>query len=170
MKILFSHGKESGPWGTKISHLAQIARAQDIALDSIDYTDSMDPDVRAARLVELVQAEPNENFILVGSSMGGYVSMVAGEQPNVIGLFLMAPALYIPGYAMQYYAPTPKCIHIVHGWQDEIIPHELSVRFARRHECSLHLIEGNHRLDSSMGDLGRLFKLFLAEIWDEVVA
>lgn len=170
MKILFSHGKESGPWGTKISHLAQIAREQDIELDSIDYTDTMDPDERAARLVKIIQSQPKEHFILVGSSMGGYVSMVAAEQPNVVALFLMAPALYIPGYQVHQYKPSPSCIHIVHGWEDEIIPHELSIRFARESECSLHLIDGDHMLNSSLHDVDRLFRLFLAEVWDELVA
>jgi hypothetical protein len=38
MKVIFSNGKESGPWGTKIRTLADIAKAHGHEVDSIDYT------------------------------------------------------------------------------------------------------------------------------------
>ena len=53
MKVYFSHGKESGPWGTKIRRLAPIAEAAGYRVESIDYTDTMDPDRRAARLSQI---------------------------------------------------------------------------------------------------------------------
>jgi len=37
MKIIFSHGKESGPWGSKITKLANIGKAASFNVDSIDY-------------------------------------------------------------------------------------------------------------------------------------
>lgn len=46
MKVYFSHGKESGPWGTKIKRLAATAREYNCDVDSIDYTDTFDPDLR----------------------------------------------------------------------------------------------------------------------------
>jgi hypothetical protein len=36
MKVYFSHGKESGPWGSKIKRLAGIAQQKGYAVDSID--------------------------------------------------------------------------------------------------------------------------------------
>ena len=50
MKVYFSHGKESGPWGTKIKRLAVIAEERGCAVESVDYTDTMDPDLRVERL------------------------------------------------------------------------------------------------------------------------
>ena len=38
MKIYFAHGKESGPWGSKIKRLAGIAEDLGCAVESIDYT------------------------------------------------------------------------------------------------------------------------------------
>ena len=35
--VVFSHGKESGPWGTKILALADIARASGWRVESVDY-------------------------------------------------------------------------------------------------------------------------------------
>jgi hypothetical protein len=46
MKVYFSHGKESGPWGSKIKRLANIAKELGYSVDSIDYSDILDPDLR----------------------------------------------------------------------------------------------------------------------------
>ena len=78
MKVYFSHGKESGPWGFKIKRLAEIAAQQNFQVESVDYTDLMDPDLRVDRLLERLTTEHDE-ILLVGSSMGGYVSLVASE-------------------------------------------------------------------------------------------
>ena len=76
MKVYFSHGKESGPWGSKIKRLANIAKAHGCSVDSIDYTDMLDPDLRVERLIKTLKGV-EEEFLLVGSSMGGYVSIAA---------------------------------------------------------------------------------------------
>jgi predicted esterase YcpF (UPF0227 family) len=78
MKVYFSHGKESGPRGGKIQRLASIASEHGCTVDSIDYTGLMDPDQRVERLRDILKKE-DESFILVGSSMGGYVSLVAAD-------------------------------------------------------------------------------------------
>ena len=75
MKVIFSHGKESGPWGSKITAMADVAKSLGCEVDSIDYSDTMDADVRADRLIDLLKAEGSEDVVLVGSSMGGYVAV-----------------------------------------------------------------------------------------------
>ena len=106
MKIYFSHGKESGPWGTKIRYMAKLANDRSFAVESIDYGDLDDPDLRVERLLEVLRREPElEQLVLVGSSMGAYVSTVASLSVAVRGLFLLAPALYMPGYQHQQYPP-----------------------------------------------------------------
>lgn len=163
MKVYFSHGKESGPWGSKIQALANIAKQQGYEVDSIDYSDIMDPDVRVERLVRLLKSE-TQSYLLVGSSMGGYVSLVAAEQVDAKGLFLLAPALYMPGYSKQTYRTNNNNIEIVHGWSDDVIPPEHSIKFAKDGDCSLHLIRGDHRLNSSIETVKMLFKAFLGFI------
>ncbi len=37
--VLFAHGKESGPWGSKIQHLAAITQRLDAQIVSPDYGD-----------------------------------------------------------------------------------------------------------------------------------
>jgi len=160
MKIIFSHGKESGSWGSKITRLANIAKEKGCPVDSIDYTDLPDPDLRVERLLERLNKIGRE-FLLVGSSMGGYVSLVAAEQTNAKGVFLLAPALYMPGYKKQSYSANN--IEIVHGWSDNIIPPENSIKFAKNAECRLHLIDGDHRLNSSIEVVEKLFSQFITE-------
>lgn len=159
MKIYFSHGKESGPWGSKIKKLADIAKTHGYLVDSIDYSDILDPELRVERLIKLLK-NVEEEFLLVGSSMGGYVSLVASEHVNAKGVFLLAPALFIQGYQQQrYYCANHT--EIVHGWSDEVIPPENSIKFAQQANCSLHLIAGDHRLNSSMVEVEKLFSNFL---------
>ncbi|MBN8110567.1 YqiA/YcfP family alpha/beta fold hydrolase, partial [Vibrio vulnificus] len=81
----FSHGKESGPWGSKIKRLASTAERFGYQVDSIDYTDMLDPDLRVERLLNVLSGI-EEEVTLVGSSMGGYVSLVASESVATKGL------------------------------------------------------------------------------------
>ena len=162
MKVVFSHGKESGPWGSKITRLAEIARHLGYDVDSIDYREIAGPDDRVAHLVQCLENE--ERAILVGSSMGGYVSLAAAEQLSVAAVFLLAPALYMLGYNNHQYAARNQTIEIVHGWSDDIIPPENSIRFAKEANCALHLIPGNHRLNTSLDVVSELFEQFLQTV------
>ena len=163
MKVYFSHGKESCPWGTKIKRLAAIAEDMGCAVESVDYTDTMDPDLRVERLVGVLAKEQDE-FVLVGSSMGGYVSLVASQEMQAEAIFLMAPALYIPGYRRREYRSRCSHIEIVHGWSDDVIPVENSIRYAKEADCTLHLISGDHPLNSSLEVVAGLFEGFLEPI------
>ena len=162
MKVYFSHGKESGPWGSKIKALAEIAREMGCAVESVGYSDLSDPDLRVERLLDELSREKDQ-VVLVGSSMGGYVSLVAADEVRTRGLFLMAPALYMKGYQQQTYTDKPR-IEIVHGWDDDVVPPEGSIRFARKADCTLHLVRGDHRLKSSLDEVERLFRSFLATV------
>jgi alpha/beta superfamily hydrolase len=163
MKVYFSHGKESGPRGTKIKHLAAMAEDMGCTVESVDYTNTMDPDLRVEHLLQVLAEEEGE-FVLVGSSMGGYVSLVASEDVDPNALFLMAPALYIPGYKRQGY--HSRCLHIeiVHGWSDDVIPPENSIRYAREVDCALHMISGDHALNGSLEVVAGLFERFLRQL------
>ena len=91
MKVIFSHGKESGPWGFKIKRLSLIAQDLGCHVESIDYTDIMGPDLRVDRLRTFLNNE-TESFVLVDSSMGDYVSLVVSESVDVKAVFLTLSA------------------------------------------------------------------------------
>jgi hypothetical protein len=161
--VYFNHGKESGPWGSKIKALASVAKAKGFVVESLDYSGMYDPELRLQKLLASRVAE-FDCLVLVGSSMGGYVATVASEVLQPQGLFLMAPALYVPGYSNQNPIPQANKIAIVHAWNDEIIPAEHSIRFARRYSAQLHLVNDNHRLVSQIPFLETIFGFFLDTI------
>jgi alpha/beta superfamily hydrolase len=163
--VYFAHGKESGPWGTKIQVLAEVARAQGFEVISPDYTSTPSADERASLLIEKVtDSEPVEQLVLAGSSMGSYVSTVASEALQPDGLFLLAPAFYLPSYDDQSPTPYAKKILTIHGWGDEVVPVENAIRFSKQHKTTLHLINGDHQLREQLPQLCRLFNHFLADL------
>lgn len=164
--VIFAHGKESGPWGSKITYLADIAKQFGAAVLSPDYSNLSDPEQRVAHLLALpeVAQRASTRLVLVGSSMGGYVSTVASQTLKPAGLFLLAPALGLPGYATQ--APTPGCdnVEIVMGWGDTVIPVANVIGFAAQHQATLHLLNGDHRLISVLPEVGDIFRAFLQRV------
>lgn len=159
--VHFMHGKESGPAGNKIAALASVARTRHWAVASLDYSHTTDP---AVRLEQLLAACANVHgpLVLVGSSMGGWVAAEAAERLGAHGVFLLAPALYIPSYPTQNPVVPAARTEIVHGRDDEVIPCENAIRFARLRQCTLHLLQGDHRLNARIPLLRELFDAFLA--------
>ncbi len=161
--VIFSHGKESGPWGEKITAMASIVRDLGDAVESVDYRGIDDPRARVARLIEVGRGRAPP-LVLVGSSLGGHVSAAAARALGARGLFLLAPAFYMPGFE----AHTPRdcgCpAAIVHGWRDEIVPVDNSIRWAREHRAELHLLDSDHRLQDRIPEIGRLLRAFLESL------
>lgn len=158
--VLFSHGQESGPWGTKITALAQDAKDAGLAVDSIDYRGMADPAERAKKLIARMR-NCSEEILLVGSSMGGYVAVAAAQQQPAAGLFLMAPALAVPGWPKLGETVSAPAF-IVHGWQDDIVPIEWSIDFARANHARLHLLNAGHSLTEALDEIRGLFGAFLS--------
>lgn len=161
--VVFSHGKESGPWGSKITAMAAVVRGLNIAVESIDYRGLDDPADRVLKLVGM-QKEFAEPVVLVGSSMGGHVSAAAAGMLRPRGLFLLAPAFYMAGYE-QYTPQDVTCpTAIVHGWHDVIVPVENSIRWAREHHATLHILDSDHRLEDQIGAICGMLCAFLAAL------
>lgn len=154
-RVVFAHGKESGPWGSKIARLADVARDCGYVVASPDYSDLSDPCSRVERLLSLRPS--GQPLVLYGSSMGGYVAAMAASTLQPAGLFLLAPALYLPGYPGQPSA-CPDHTVVIHGWRDDIVPCEQSLRFARARHASLHLVDDGHRLVASLDFISLCFE------------
>lgn len=160
--IQFVHGKESGPWGRKISYLSEIARQQGFDVESLDYLALTDPQARTEKLVAASQARKPD--ILVGSSMGGWVATMATTTISVRGLFLMAPAFYMHDYPEHQVGCEGSKIAIVHGWHDSVIPYQHSVRFGQERQCSLLLVDDDHRLARRLDQVGEYFSAFIKRV------
>ncbi len=158
--VLFSHGQESGPWGAKITMLAEDARNAGLAVDSIDYRGMPDPADRAEKLVARMR-DCSEEILLVGSSMGGFVAVAAAQKQEAAGLFLMAPALAVGGWPKLGKTVSAPAM-VVHGWQDDIVPIQWSIDFARANHAHLHLLDAGHSLTEALDAIRALFRLFLS--------
>lgn len=150
----------------KIVELEPIARQAGFETLAIDYRDLQDePVARAERLIDTVREQAG-SVVLAGSSMGGWVSMHAAENVEVAGLFLMAPALYLEdrvpeGVVPERYTPKSKRVAVVHGWNDDIIPWQHSLRFAEASNAALHLLDSDHRLESALPELKAILQRFI---------
>jgi len=161
--VVFSHGKESGPWGSKITAMAAVVRDLEAAVESVDYRGLDDPADRVRKLVG-IGAELRAPLVLVGSSMGGHVSAAAASRLQARGVFLLAPAFYMPGYE-EYTPQDVACpTAIVHGWHDVIVPVENSIRWAREHQAALHLLDSDHRLEDQIAAICVLLREFLTAL------
>ena len=90
--VVFSHGKDSEPWGGKIAAMAEIAREEGFHVESVDYRGIDRPEDRVTRLLAFCK-DLRGSLVLVGSSMGGYVSVAGSSLLQARGMFLLAPAL-----------------------------------------------------------------------------
>src|SRR2546421_10102811 len=75
--VVFSHGQESGPWGRKISALAEVARSGGYAAHSVDFCKALTGDLG-----------------LVGSSPGGYIPATSSWLLHARATVRLAPATY----------------------------------------------------------------------------
>jgi len=158
--VIYNHGKDSIPWGEKAYALAEVAKRHGYHFISPDYQASNDPDLRVKQLLAM-DLTGYDAIILVGSSMGAYVVTVAAEIIQPKGLFLIAPAFYLPGYQRTEFSPHCQRIEVFHGWQDEVVPPENSWRFCQQHQATLHMLDSDHRLLSVLPVMADAFDRFL---------
>ena len=161
--VVFSHGQLGGPWGRKITVLADTARAEGYEPESVDYRGIESPQARLAHLMDFCKDLEGE-LVLVGSSVGAYVSVAAASHLHARGVFLMAPAIYGEGMPPLRKSVLDCPTMVVHGWDDEQVSYEASARFAREHGASLHLLHDDHRLHGQMNMIRYLFEYFLISL------
>ena len=161
--VVFSHGQESGPWGSKITAMAECVRERGWLAESVDYRGIADAGERADKLVRECAAL-NAPLVLVGSSMGGHVATAAAPRVGAAGLFVLAPAFFMPGFEALT-PPAPQIpTEIVHGWHDDVVPAANSIRFAKGTAVTLHLVDGDHRLSSNIAELCAYLGYFLSRL------
>ncbi len=98
--------------------------------------------------------------------MGGYVSAMACANLKPAALFLMAPALYFPGFDEEPEG-IPALCEVVHGWDDDIVPVERAIRFAQHNRARLHLLDSDHTLIDRLPALEQVFADLLRRARDQ---
>lgn len=147
MKILFLHGLESGPHGSKYQALKEM------------FGDVLAPDCSGVkdeneRLTIIKKDISHESgpFLVVGSSMGGLMALrLQNAHPDLVaGMILCAPAIHRPESADLDLDNLPPTL-VIHGIEDDVVPIEASQPFGDR----LRKVNDNHRLSKSMEDILR---------------
>ena len=160
---LYNHGKDSTPWGEKTLAFAEIAKQHGNEVESPDYRNQPDPDERVKQLLAM-DLTGYDKIVLVGSSMGAYVATLAAETIKPCGLFLLAPAFYLPGYQQTEFNPPAERTRVYHGWQDDIVAPENSWKFCQKYRVHLQMLNSDHRLISELPKLQQEFDRFLGEM------
>lgn len=157
--VILSHGQESGPDATKVRRLGAVAEALGWTQERPDYRGTPDPRVRIAQLRERI-AGASAPVVLVGSSMGAYISGRVSLEVPVAGLYLLAPPVHLPGGLATLELRAPRC-QIVHGWDDELIPAQEVVDFAAARRLAVLLVDADHRLNAALDTIAENFRQFL---------
>ncbi len=160
--VIYNHGKDSTPWGEKTLAFADVAKRHGYKMESPDYRDEINPDERVKQLLAMDLSDFSK-IVMIGSSMGAYVATVAAETLPVAGLFLLAPAFYLPDYLRHEFKPLAYT-WVFHGWQDDIVPPENAWRFCQQYRCRLLMLDDGHRLMSQIPLLRNEFDRFLSVI------
>lgn len=168
-QIILSHGSDSGPDATKVSLLAAHAEAQGWQTQRPDYRDDdarghagcVAP--RIARLRATIEALPTPP-LLVGSSMGAFVSGLASLDVPVLGLLLLATPAAIPGYARAFDLRAGVPTVLVHGWRDAVCPVDAVQAFASFRRLPLLLLDDDHRLMDNMAAITIQFQHLLDQL------
>lgn len=162
---ILSHGFESGPEATKVTALATVAEALGWTQERPDYTDLDargevsavgDVPARLQRLLGIARdAAARGPVVLAGSSLGAYISARVSLDVPVRGLFLMVPPTAMgPMPALDAVAvPTS----VVHAWDDELIPVQGVIDWARARGDRLLLLKDTHRLADHVEACARAF-------------
>lgn len=142
MRIIFLHGLESGPHGSKYQALQER------------FGDILSPDCSgiydAYERLDIIRgslAEESGPLLLVGSSMGGLMALLyQQDQPGkVAAMVLCAPAIHRPETPAFDYDNLPPTT-VIHGTNDDVVPFAASEVFGER----LISVDDDHRLSESM--------------------
>ncbi len=81
-------------------------------------------------------------------------------------MLLLAPAFYLDGYAVK--EPSTHCenVSLIHGWWDDVVPFENSIRFAKQHKAQLKLVNDGHRLSEVFDVLNSELGNILSFVFD----
>ena len=167
---ILCHGFESGPDATKVTALADVAQQLGWTHERPDFSDLDakrevselgDVPARVQRLLAIArEAAARGPLVLAGSSLGAWIAGKVSKQVPVKALFLMAPPITLdPRHPIEA-ARVPTSI--VHGWDDELIPHAEVVAWAHERRARLLMVDDSHRLSTHVQTSADAFAALLA--------
>ena len=143
MNLVFLHGLETGPHGSKYHAL----RAVYPALQAPDCHGIGHAPARLAIVEKALDGQ--RDLVLVGSSFGGLVAVLfADRHPDRVRAYVLcAPAL--DAHRTASVTRVPPHAVILHGTRDATVQIDWSRDFSRRFGIPLVEVDDDHRLEAS---------------------
>ena len=178
MMLYYIHGYESSPLSTK-----GVLLRQKLGVESIQYRDGEPEDLVISEALQRIKKhiQESDEVTLIGSSLGGFLAAATAlDQKNVKSLILLNPAIIPPSVdidtidstvpkhitqAMQRPALftrqiAARCFLII-GTQDEVVPNEWGIMFAKQQQATVLFVQDDHRLSKTTPKLIELIPSLL---------
>ena len=75
----------------------------------------------------------------------------------------MASAVGIENLEPASPKPIAEKTLLVHGWNDDVVPVENAINFARNYQVQLYLLPSDHRLITQLDSVANIFQNFLQQ-------
>lgn len=155
-KLIYLHGLESTSQSGKARQFAQL------------FPGMKTPDFKGSFEERMEQLAPilgdQKEWTIIGSSYGGLMGAVftCRHPEQVRKLILLAPALMLPEFTMEDFAPIDVPTVLIHGMQDDVVPPHEVMEIAQEVFTNLEYIpvEDGHRLHKAFEELD----------WNEILA
>ena len=159
--LYYIHGYESSPDGAKGTIFKERLNAK-----AIKYRDCKPEDIVISNCLRRIAEEikHDQNAVLIGSSLGGLLAAkTALENSNVKQIILLNPAVIPPSIDISTIKDMPMSIltdmkdnmlfnkklgaeiFIFAGTEDEIVPSNWVLEFARAQEATVRFLHDDHR-------------------------
>lgn len=167
--LYYLHGYQSSPTGEKATIFKETLGAIPIA-----YRDETPENLVISRcLYRISEVLKNDhNVVLIGSSLGGLLAAsTALTHPTVKQLILLNPAIIPPQIDLHtidgmplrileemkdprlFEQKIPATIIILRGIQDDLVPDEWILSFAKAQQATIQLFNDDHRFSKNLQKL-----------------
>ena len=175
--LYYLHGYQSSPNGEKATIFKET-----LGVIPIAYRDVSPEDLVISRcLYRISEVLKNDHRVtLIGSSLGGLLAAsTAMTHPTVKQLILLNPAIIPPEIDLHtiegmplrilkemkdlrlFEQKIPATITILRGTQDDIVPDEWILSFAKAQQATIQLYNDDHRFSKNLQNLPRIISKLL---------
>jgi len=174
--LYYIHGYLSSPDGAKGTLFSNKLQAK-----AIQYRDVPPEELVVSDCLEKISEAIGDDTsaVLIGSSLGGFLAAKTAQLTHVSKLILINPAIIPPSVDISLIDDMPQRILedmqdeklflstidsdiiLLVGTNDDLVPNEWSVEFAKAQEARLHFFHDDHRFSTYLPHLPDIISSFL---------
>lgn len=166
LNIVYSHGRRGAKGKGKSVRLLKAARELGHHTLEVEYL-ANDSIPKWINKCQAACSTVQDNLVLVGSSLGAFVSIEISKHFSPCGMFLLAPALGLDGYPTLSLSIKHPNVQIIHGWRDRVVNPLDVVKYAQFQLADLLVINDGHDLRNSLDIIEGEFRRFLNRLSEE---